>query len=254
MIVAGSGWMMEIAVHDDLHHPLRARVSPMRVARIAEQEAWSLECLALWREECRRGYVAYSGGKDSAVLLHLANRQHSTEAVTFADREGTHPAVGPLLTWWTAQGVAVHRHVWGSVIETHRRTGRAMMDLDALTRWARAEGYDGCARGLRAEESRGRRMHAVTRHPVRQWDVGFWETDPLLWWTAEDIWAYHAMHRLPYAATYDREDGTPRSRRRVGSMWGLVGAELGRLAELKRWDRPAFQRLVEAMPEATRHA
>lgn len=255
--IGGSGWVAVSAPTPDgpnLRRMSGAVLMKGMRRRLAAQVEWAKECLSLWLERCERPYVAYSGGKDSGVLLHLARTlRPDIEAVLFIDRDGAMPGVLEMVEWWRREGVTVHVHVHGSLADSIAQYGRPIMDLGACFRWAREQGFDGVARGLRADESKGRQAHATYRHPVRQRVEGWWEADPIIWWSGDDVWAYHALHGLPYVAHYDIEDGQPRNRRRVGEPLGLIGATYGRVARLKRHHHALYQRLAALVPELGRY-
>lgn len=256
-VVGGSGWLAAaegVPGQPTLRCMRDAHLLRSMRTRLSREMEWTLECIDLWLGECRRPYVAYSGGKDSTVVLHaIRSVRPDIEAILWIDKHGAMPGVLEMVAWWRDQGAIVHVHEHGSLAASIARTGEPVMDLGGALQWAFDQGFDGAARGLRAEESRGRQMHAVTRHSVRERWPGHWETDPIIWWRADDVWAYHALHGLPYCALYDIDDGQPRNNRRVGEPLGMIGDTYGRVARLKQHHHALFQRLASVAPEMRNH-
>lgn len=256
--VAGKGWLGlagPVEGFPALRRLGQAHVSRHLRDRVESQTEWTRQCLELMWSETDRPYVAYSGGKDSGVLLHLARRlRRGTEAVLIMETEGAHACVHQIADWWrTEEGATLKEHVWGSLADSHREKGRPIMPLGDINRWARGQGYTGVIRGIRADESPGRAAHAYTHAPVRD-HAGWWVADPLLWWSTDEIWAYHALHGLPYGDVYDRADDLPREKRRIGSLWGMIGAENGRIARLKRFEPEAYRELAARVPDVRRYS
>lgn len=134
-------------------------------------------------DQHRRSYVAYSGGKDSTVLIHLVTRQASEIAVIHSD-EGSAPII------------------LNEIVNVARGAGGVNWRIDRPlnVHAVAAEGFDGVFVGLRKEESgkRKRRMLAGGRFgPID-------ECWPLADWTWMDVWAYLVSHDVPYHSLYDQ--------------------------------------------------
>lgn len=188
------------------------------------------------------GYVAFSGGKDSLVVLHLALQVEPNIAVVFFDSglefPETHryleqlsdqfslqlhvvPARPSLLDILQASGGWDHRARDQAVPNLHQA-----LILGPATE-AHAELGPGELWGVRAEESRGRAaMYATALRQeisaqgfpagppqnqlrarfggvVRRKD-GTTAFGPIWNWKTEDVWAYIARHRLPVNPVYAR--------------------------------------------------
>lgn len=224
-------------------------------ARLARMEARSMELLTKWVHVADAPYVSVSGGKDSSVTLHLARRVDATIPGVFArDAEPALPDIDDLLRWWGDQGATIRDFVWASRFALYREHGFNNGLLNGIfDRRFREEtaamGLSAQACGYRADENYGRYIHRAVHGPLRQDRSGRWRCDPLLDWTTDDIWTYHAVHAVPYAQLYDLEDGSPRHMRRLDSIWGTGARQFGRLVRLRRFYPEHYRLFAAAFPE-----
>lgn len=149
-------------------------------------------------------YVAYSGGKDSIVMLHLVLQQEPNIDV-----------------WHFDHGRALMpRHIESEVIRNAKLLGAKNLIIKTSkhldnenARWnykiwydsffgilnsvTKERGWDGVFLGLRQEESSKRKRRA------KEFFNGN-ECYPLARWIWKDIWAYIISNNLPYPSIYDR--------------------------------------------------
>ena len=160
-------------------------------------------------------YVAFSGGKDSLTLAHLARQIDPTIPLIYADDEllwDEHVAYVEAMKDFFGEpflhvsGGSVHAgwfRPWQS--QPYWRPVPPEMvwveDSGQFSREARRMGYDLAIRGLRADESRGRaeRM-AETKGAGSRFGVR--TCDPIYDWTAEEVWAYIEAQDLPVCRVY----------------------------------------------------
>jgi 3'-phosphoadenosine 5'-phosphosulfate sulfotransferase (PAPS reductase)/FAD synthetase len=207
------------------------------VHRVAS--AWAITAAAL--DHYRPAYVAFSGGKDSTVILHLVHSLAPEIPVVWSDDElelpdtvsyqgrireavehyGVVAGQGPHAGWF---------HPWQK--RPWMRQPAADMEWLVLPmRQAVADiGFRMVFLGLRGEENQRRRAWLLkTGHSwIDRWGVR--NVCPLYDWTADDVWTFIATQGLDYNSAYDVMEriGVPRKLQRVGPL------PLARRADLKQ--------------------
>lgn len=233
---------------------LRARLPAYR-RRVAR----SLARVEDWRAQCRKPYVALSGGKDSTVVLALARRVDPDLTAAFFDDEWQYPETETYLagipglvrianTAYHAPGFTAWNY---PVPPPHLPSGAIWTGKESGPDWLARHGFDGAAIGLRMDENTRRRVHIRSRGRLfERRDNGVWQCYPVAEWRAEDIWTYLADTATPYNAAYDVMEtaGIALERQRVGPIWtdqAYCGAELSRQLWPELW-----RRFVERHPAA----
>jgi 3'-phosphoadenosine 5'-phosphosulfate sulfotransferase (PAPS reductase)/FAD synthetase len=211
-----------------------------------------------WLEKVQNPYVAFSTGKDSTCVLHLVREQAPWIPAVYFDADAAFPESLDLLA--TIDNVIIfptlepilnifRRHSFSDGNELENETLRMCTPVKELI--ARYH-FDGIAYGLRAEENRGRAMHAQTRGAVFQYRRdGLWGCQPIYDWTFNDVWAYILSQGINYCAVYDKlmKLGVPPEDCRLSYWAGETKRRWGRWAILKRGWPELFNRFAAEFPE-----
>lgn len=205
------------------------------------------------------GHIAWSGGKDSTVLAHLANRvRPGTPIVTYV--AGTeYPEVLPYCNRLAEE----YGWVWdqiqtADVLDVLREIGRRPTSSDteywdAMIAGPAAVAHEkygaGLLWGLRMAESRSRRVQLAASKGVYHRSDGVVTCAPLWRWDDLDIWGYLFANNVPVCPTYERmaEIGIPERDRRVGRM---IGRRMSRswVDGLRRGWPTEWSRLTNELP------
>lgn len=190
-------------------------------------------------------YIAYSGGKDSQVVLDIALSMESDCTVVWSD-EG----------WIVPGTLAVLRDTEEryniSIVRARERYGakefyaqygcwpqcETSREVDYVAdTWSEVIAYfafDGVALGLRRDESVTRLFSLKT--PLQSHSDGLYHVNPLANWSLWDVWAYILSRHLPYHTAYSLmiNCGVSPQYARVGPLTAVRVYQFGLLATVKR--------------------
>lgn len=195
-----------------------------------------------------KAYVATSWGKDSTVLLHLA--------------QSLKPDI-PAIHWRTPKQ---------ELLDDYNRVIREYCDrfptsyqeielplettIPTGVRESRIwEQYPVSLVGVRAEENPRLRGTSLRRYgAIHQLKQGYYRVWPLGWWHWRDVWAYVVANDLPYLSSYDHPASGDRDRSRSTNVMPFVGGgsksqRLGRIAQIRATAPEAYAFLKEFYPE-----
>ena len=189
-------------------------------------------------------YVAFSGGKDSQVILDLVQR-----AGVKYDAHMNLTTVDPpeVLKF-------VREHYSYVALERPEKAMRTLI-IDNLypptriarycCKWLKERGGEGrfVVLGVRAQES-SQRSHRNMVEACNK-GKGRWFLNPIIDWTEDDVWNYIKKEELPYSSLYDE------GQKRIGCILCPMGNKAQRIQQAERW--PAFKRIyVGAFNEVIR--
>ena len=213
-----------------------------------------------WLEKCQSPCVAFSGGKDSTVLLHLVRNIKNDVTAMFSDDEYHLPETIDLINN-TDNLIKIASHVqhtdwfWSWEKKDNLPNDVEWIETkgDASTEWAKKNGYDGMAVGLRSEENFYRRI-AIRKHGklffVKKKQL--WQCWPLADWKVEDVWTAIVGYNIPYNKAYDKLSslGVPLLHQRIGPFANQRAIGYGQLSILKHGWPAEFDKFVKNHPEA----
>lgn len=227
------------------------------------------------------GYVAFSGGKDSTVVLHLALQVDPHIPVVFIDSglefPETYSYLADLAAAWNLNWQPVTPTI--SILDAmlsggawdHHATNAAGVHHDFMAAVAHAHTLHGPGElwGVRASEARGRgtcyraalarhhcdccttRTQRAQRHGGRyRRSDGTTVYGPIWNWTDTDVWNYLAAHHIPTNPVYAklRTLGAPDHFLRISQMIDGGRLEEGRAVWLKRGWPHLYEELRTLLP------
>ena len=242
---------------------LRARSRPFKrkldEARRALEEAGRVGSVA----------VAMSYGKDSIAVGALALEVLGPVPVMHQESSYRLPGWEPVQEYFRARTTVhtipakrtleetiawLHEVGLGYERETtysSKTANRAKRDLGDA--WCETHGINALALGLRAEESKVRKMVMRKRGLVYQLRSGQWRVQPIGWWTVADVWALIFSRELPYPRVYDCEShGYTRENLHNTGWLTTIGARDGRIAWLRHHFPEQYRALVREFPRVQR--
>lgn len=215
-----------------------------------------------WLSHCQIGYVAFSGGKDSTVLLDLVRRQRPETIALFCDDEWHLPEtmtfldIVPNLTRIASRVMHASWFISWEDGPVNLPAGVEWIEAkqgQGAPTWARENGMDGAAVGIRVDENNYRRIHVKAMGTCFYAKAkAVWQCYPLAHWTVREIWSYIVSRGLAYNAAYDRlgEIGVAPAAQRIGPLAQQRALPFAQLAILRTgWPR-LFDQFAAKHPEA----
>lgn len=205
-------------------------------------------------ERASHPYVAFSGGKDSAVCLDLARRLAPAMPAVLSHDEWILPETDAYIRRVPDLTIIAGPHPHNGGFQTWQN---GPPDDPAITwiggtdhpleRYVAAQGFDGGVMGLRAEESSGRRANIRARGRLYDRPNGLVQAYPIGDWGALDVWTYLLSRGLDYNRAYDRLAalGLPLREWRTGPWWNDRAISAGSLQTIQAGWPAFYQRFRE---------
>ena len=214
--------------------------------------------------ETARFVLAWSTGKDSTAMVHLVRSLCPDTPIMiqfddcdwptkrqYAERVAAHQG-------WDLHRVEPDVSVWermkaGAIGEedfcavSHPLTRDAF--LAPLAAKQRELGADGVYLGLRAAESRARKVHLLSRGALYQLQSGEWRCCPLARWTAEDVFAYLVENDVEINPCYfHNRFWRPEEIRLSWAIPTPTSVRYGYVEHLRHYYPEQFRKIRELMP------
>lgn len=148
-------------------------------------------------------YLAFSGGKDSVVILDLAERAGINYNAIYANTTVDPPGTINFIKKNYPQVQIMHpKKSFFKLIEEKGFPSRLRRFCCEELKERYSIGKRSIE-GMRASESRNRKDYEPEQCDTRKWMKGAKHILPILTWTEEDVWGYIRKYRLPYSRYYD---------------------------------------------------
>jgi 3'-phosphoadenosine 5'-phosphosulfate sulfotransferase (PAPS reductase)/FAD synthetase len=230
----------------------------------------SLRVIEEFLADRRTPFASVSFGKDSMLMLWLIRKLASDVPVLWFDGgrfdewPETYPFVRRVSEEWGIAPIVVRPRL--SLVEQWKQYGvpwkRGTKQEAAYTREfcgaldgeAKRRGFDGHFLGMRAAESRTRRLLLFSRGPVYYAKTrGLWCCNPLWRWSTAEVWHVTDREHIPVHPIYT----DPRRRRdeiRLGTLAETCFAGGGALSVMRLRHPSLFNELCGEFPELRAHA
>jgi len=222
---------------------------------LEKKEKESLEVIQTFLEKVKRPYVAFSGGKDSTVLLHLVSRITKNIDVYSEYNDLDYPEKKDFCIYYVKEFLQwPDRYYMGTVVRNDEFDQEGWFDV--TKQFIKDGGYDGCLLGFRQEESKNRRILYYQKGFIYQLKNsyyakmfgfdGMYNCIPLAKWSGVDVFGYIAKYDLPYLPVYDYDDFKKPHEIRVS--WYFTGLDKtidnSEAMLLKKYYPELYQKLV----------
>jgi len=230
-------------------------------------------------EKYENPVLSWSGGKDSTTMLHLALQADPDIKVVHVKQETfpctpsyiqdlaeerslnldfLNPLKDPLEMLEKLENLGAEPD--NPVSDEEREELATNFNLNSfhlpMRRFNEEFGADLSLRGVRAEESKGRKMNFATRgHLYRHKEEGIDVLQPLAKWTVRDVWAYLAAYEVPVNPLYGMTKYIERDWIREGTWTASLRSDLPQSSQtaifktLRHYFPKHFGELVKRFPK-----
>ncbi len=224
---------------------------------------WELECLLYAKQPAfqrkveqaayevnkflaeNKAYVAFSGGKDSTVVLSLARNVENDIMAVYDDDEWVLPETNDIIKK-TNNVLTLKSKIQHCDWFTSYAAGE-IVDKQLMMK---KKGYHGCLIGLRAEEGGGRKMY-LRKYGIVHDGSKQKNCNPLAWWTVRDVWAFIFLRKINYNKAYQvlTTLQIPFKYQRIGPFAVQSVLQYGQLSILRRGWPKLFAKFADKYPK-----
>lgn len=213
-------------------------------------------------------YVSCSWGKDSSLVMYLVTKLNPDTPVVFMDSGYAMSDTYRFRDWYLENiGIKNYHEVKcpEDYIELNLKYGLPSIDRshsdhekvkqiikkDVLDDYAIRQGWDCCIWGIRAEETRGRRILLRNKGLLYETEKGIGKCSPIGWWKAQDLWLAIDSLNIPYNPLYDKEMPPFFTRETISNSGWLTTdrADHGKILWMKKFYPEEYRRLAKLFPE-----
>ena len=209
--------------------------------------------------------ISWSAGKDSTAMCHLIKSIFPETPIIIQFDDCDWPEKASYVKRiakgqnWKYHAITPNFSVWLEIVkgkmiyedfcsQSHRLTKNSFLSL--LNKKREELGCNGFYLGLRAEESRARKLNYIQRGSLYKLKRGEWRCCPISSWTVDDVFAYLVENDIEINPCYF--NNILRKPHEIRLSWALPLNNTRVLADvehIKRYYPRQFQKLREFMDE-----
>ncbi len=231
-----------------------------QLTNINQQIKTANMCIEKYLNLCSKSYISYSGGKDSSVMLHLISK-YTKELPVFTEHDDldTFGKEKHCKEFVELCGFKNYEYVKASESAFNQLNidtviGEKEMSANKLfykvvdTFLEKYPECDGHFMGIRAQESKGRKINYAIRGEIYQ-RGNLLVCAPLSQWKGVEVFSYIIQNKLPYMHVYDNDKNKKPHELRLSWYANPLFFGLGNIVNLKNDYPDLFEKICKKVPE-----